>query len=345
MGNVLKRFNGSKWEAVGGTVSGDTLPIGSIVEYGGNVDPSNWLICDGRAISRLLYADLFNAIGTTYGEGDGSTTFNIPDYRGKGPVGLNSNDTDFNAMGKTGGEKTHTLTINEIPSHDHSVNASTAVAATGTDVRTVTSESAADTYWNNGTKTTGGGQAHNNMQPYIVQNFIIKAYQSVGVVGSISNIKNNATDATYSCDYVNKTLKPQYMNGMVTTNTTVQSNKGNTIPFKKIENHSDCFSMSDDYSHIIIGKGVTHIEFSATIMPTSNGNNYGELVLTRNNDNSNVQGGQWLVYTENFTAYTIAPIIIEVQEGDLLGILVNRDAAASVSFRQNVTNFKIKKID
>jgi len=60
-----------------------TLPAGSLIDYAGTVEPSGWLLCDGRAVSRTAYASLFSALGTSYGVGDGSTTFNIPDFRGR----------------------------------------------------------------------------------------------------------------------------------------------------------------------------------------------------------------------------------------------------------------------
>ena len=63
----------------------DTLPIGSIVPYGSNDIPANWLLCDGRAVSRTTYANLFSVIGTNFGEGDGTTTFNLPDFRSRVP--------------------------------------------------------------------------------------------------------------------------------------------------------------------------------------------------------------------------------------------------------------------
>ena len=104
-----------------GAVSGDTLPIGAILPFGSNTVPENWLLCDGSAVSRTQYQDLFNTIGITFGQGDGFETFNLPDLRDRIPVGKDSNDTDFNLLGNTGGEKTHTLTIQEMPSHNHPV--------------------------------------------------------------------------------------------------------------------------------------------------------------------------------------------------------------------------------
>lgn len=61
-----------------GTVGGDTMPIGAIIQFGSTTIPTNWLACDGSAVSRTTYQDLFNTIGITYGQGDGFTTFNLP---------------------------------------------------------------------------------------------------------------------------------------------------------------------------------------------------------------------------------------------------------------------------
>ena len=88
---------------------GDTLPVGSVVEYASDTIPENWLLCDGRAVSRTTYAQLFKVIGTTWGAGDGSTTFNLPSKLGLVTVGKNSNDTSFKALNTKGGNKTTTL--------------------------------------------------------------------------------------------------------------------------------------------------------------------------------------------------------------------------------------------
>ena len=79
MGNVLKKYDviSETWQTVGGAVTGDTLPIGSMLPYGNVNPPAGWLVCDGSAVSRTTYADLFSVIGTNYGEGDGTTTFNL----------------------------------------------------------------------------------------------------------------------------------------------------------------------------------------------------------------------------------------------------------------------------
>ena len=100
----------------------DNTPIGIIAPYGGSNDPSYWLICDGRAVNRLDYAELFAVIGTTYGAGDGSTTFNIPDFRGRTAIGAGTGtatDATNHILGQTNGVETVRLTDMEV-AHGHS---------------------------------------------------------------------------------------------------------------------------------------------------------------------------------------------------------------------------------
>jgi microcystin-dependent protein len=83
------------------------VPVGALLPYGGSSAPSNWLICDGSAVSRVTNATLFSVIGTAYGMGDGSTTFNLPDLRQRFPLGLASSGTG-SSLGATGGTIDHT---------------------------------------------------------------------------------------------------------------------------------------------------------------------------------------------------------------------------------------------
>lgn len=156
------------------------LPVGAIVPFAGNAyTATDYLLCDGSAYSRTEYADLFAVIGTTYGAGDGSTTFNVPNLKGRVPVGLDAAQTEFDALGETGGSKTHTLTVSELPAHTHtrgqrhwngaSHGVSGRISAQATGGTGVMADS------NSGnTGSTGGGAAHNNLQPYIVVNYLIK---------------------------------------------------------------------------------------------------------------------------------------------------------------------------
>lgn len=80
----------------------DLTPAGTIVAYGGTTGPSGWLICHGSAVSRTTYADLFTVVGEIFGEGDNSTTFNVPDFRGRFLRGIDDGEgTDPDAAGRT----------------------------------------------------------------------------------------------------------------------------------------------------------------------------------------------------------------------------------------------------
>jgi len=146
-------------------------PPGLIATYGGSTAPTGYLLCDGSAVSRTTYSALFTAIGTAYGAGDGSTTFNVPNLKGRVPAGYDSSQTEFNALGKTGGEKAHTLTVAEMPEHKHTVSYGSSLGVLGVVA------AAGDTLGTNSSafiNNTGGSGSHNNLQPYTVLNYIIK---------------------------------------------------------------------------------------------------------------------------------------------------------------------------
>lgn len=143
--------------------------------------PLGWVLCDGRALDRTKYEELFSVLGIRYGVGDGKTTFNVPDYRGKFLFGVDDN-TQLNT---SGGEKQHTLTIDEMPSHNHNLRATpnsgnrnaseTRYLGSGTD------NSKADRFWSddymleNRTAVVNAGKSlpHNNMPPYTSGYWII----------------------------------------------------------------------------------------------------------------------------------------------------------------------------
>lgn len=93
------------------------MNVGEIYMYGGNAAPAGFLICDGSAVSRTTFADLFSVIGSTFGDGDGETTFNLPDLTGRVVVGASIG----NPIGTAGGEETHVLVVGEMPSHSHNI--------------------------------------------------------------------------------------------------------------------------------------------------------------------------------------------------------------------------------
>lgn len=137
--------------------------------------PTGYLACNGQAVSRTVYANLFAIFGTTFGTGDGSTTFNLPDFNGKFLRGSGPGGT--NPVGSIGGETDHTLTIAEMPSHQHD-GWPGALRWLGTGAATTTSGSQADAQGTHVTdiKTVaaGGGAAHNNLPPYFTGYWLVK---------------------------------------------------------------------------------------------------------------------------------------------------------------------------
>lgn len=164
----------------GSGVAGGFVPSGGISAFAGSSAPSGWLICDGSAVSRTTYARLFSILSTTYGVGDGSTTFNLPDLRGRAPYGVGTH-TDVDALGENDGVSVasrtpkHTLTTAEIPSHTHSATAPYTTAAGGTTSGTGIpphNSTPSGGNWSTTTGSTGSGGAHDH--GFIALNFIIK---------------------------------------------------------------------------------------------------------------------------------------------------------------------------
>lgn len=208
---------------------------GAVLPYAGSAAPDGWLLCYGQAISRATYSHLFAVVGTTFGAGDGSTTFNVPDLRGRVPAGKDNMGgtaagrlttagagVDGVTLGAAGGAQTHTLTTPQMPLHAHGVsdpthahtvydpththgvydpghshqyNAVNTSNGQGSDVGvandhytgTTTSSATGISIYAAGTgigiygaatgisvQNAGGGGAHNNTQPTIVLNHIIK---------------------------------------------------------------------------------------------------------------------------------------------------------------------------
>ena|SRR5437867_688328 len=164
------------------------VPVGTIHPYAGAASPTGFLLCDGAAISRATYATLFAAISTSYGVGDGSTTFNVPDLRGRAPVGVDgaagrlaAND----ALGNAAGEETHLLTGAESGMNGNSqttpISASAPLGLGGIyfNAANIPGGGVSYGYSANGTATQQGiarnaDNAHNNMQPYQIVNYIIR---------------------------------------------------------------------------------------------------------------------------------------------------------------------------
>ena len=202
--NEIKRVVNENEKLGGG---GDSIPVGAIVEYSGSELPTGYLSCNGQEVSRSEYSSLFDVIGITYGEGDGSTTFNLPDLKGKVAVGIDKNDTDFNELAKTSGEKSHKLTVNEMPGHTHW--ASDVLVIGKSEVSGLAPGSA----WSDtggigrgtNTSSSGSNQSHNNLQPYIVLKYIIKAKKTITLESGkvVDALEGDSTEDSPSVRAVN----------------------------------------------------------------------------------------------------------------------------------------------
>jgi microcystin-dependent protein len=179
--------SGTEW--VGPTNAPTHAPLGTLMDYAVGSDPvdsdgvTRWLIADGRAISRATYAAFFAKVSAekvgdesllkVWGEGNGTTTFNIPNLTGR--VAVQPGGSGVAALGSKGGEQTHTLTTPEMPSHTHAneVVYTDPGSHQGGDTR-IMDDFVAHAFSTINTQPTGGGGAHNNMQPYLGLNKIIR---------------------------------------------------------------------------------------------------------------------------------------------------------------------------
>ena len=218
--------------------------VGVIKMFSGSVPPLGWLLCDGAAISRTKYSKLFSVIGTTYGSGDGETTFNLPNLKGKTVVGLDNTDSDFGVLGKTGGEKAHKLTLEEMPKHFHG-NKYTFNDTSGSGwsyrVRNGASEGTTD-----GTSDgyAGGNAFHNNLQPYIVLNYIIKVVETKNLQAQVvDSLEGDSTSTSPSIRAVKSAISAHYDS---TPLGTVLDYEGTEIPegYEKVDDEDD-FSLDE----------------------------------------------------------------------------------------------------
>ena len=234
---VNKKIQASKIGTGQSGSGGDTLPIGAILPFSGDVIPNGWLLCDGSVIEQEDYPELFEVLAGNYGI-ISREEIRLPDLRGKVTIGKDSTDADFDTLGNTGGEKTHTLTVNEMPSHMHNIMTNAnwnsldstynhlARGSNGTDELKDGTEF--------GARASGGSQPHNNLQPYIVTNFIIKAKMTIVTNGEVIQENDTATtENVYSATAINEKIKTN-----IVTNQELATNEyidGQQIYAKKVE--------------------------------------------------------------------------------------------------------------
>lgn len=186
-GKLYSKDDAGTETALGGSSSG-AVPSGSVTAYAGSSAPSGWLLCYGQAISRTTYATLFAAIGTAYGTGDGSTTFNIPDLRGRAPFGKDDmGGTAANrltaagagitgtTLGASGGAETVTLTVAQLAAHSHSASTNAlAMGSAGSGAPSMQNQDTSPATASVSIGSTGSDSAHQNTPPALVLNYIIK---------------------------------------------------------------------------------------------------------------------------------------------------------------------------
>lgn len=165
------------------------VPIGGGITWFGGPIPSNYAKPQGQAISRTTYSVLFTLWGTLHGAGNGTTTFNLPNVKGRSIVASDASQVEFDTVGEVGGTKTHTLTNSEMPSHSHggvtgaggtTINMGTSMDNpshydyVGKAAGSATTQYNAGLIHNHGILADGGSQPHNNLSPYFVGDYLIR---------------------------------------------------------------------------------------------------------------------------------------------------------------------------
>jgi microcystin-dependent protein len=156
----------------------DVVPTGIVMVWTTTSAPTGFLLCDGSAVNRTTYADLYAVVGTTYGVGDGATTFNLPDLLGRVVIMVDgsanritassTNGGNADTLGGAGGAQTHTLSTGEVANHTHALGQTAGVGSVGL---VTASDDTTGTYISG---TNGGGGAHSNTQPWIALEYVIK---------------------------------------------------------------------------------------------------------------------------------------------------------------------------
>ena len=298
------------------TITGDTLPVGSITLWSGTTTPTNWLLCDGREVSRETYSELFAAIGTAWGAGDGSTSFNLPDFTDKFALGAGG-DVD---LAETGGAKEVTLTVDQIPKHQHNVGSSP--ENDGSSYSVVLNGKGYSNNLQTATSFIGGGKPHNNMPPYVGSYYIIKAKQSAGVVATVvDTLSSTSTTDALSANQGKK------LNDLITPVTLYEGTEMLTSI-----NLSDT-AANYKFFEIIIN----HHEYNPTMI--------NEETFIVFNPNGKTTGHSWCYYDNGKNQVYAGRMIINIQN-NIINITNNiaGTVGAATAYHSTDKMFKITKV-
>ena len=262
--SIVKRY-AVKYRLAAGTAS--TTAVGTTMQGYWSSAPTGYLIENGLAVSRTTYASLFAAIGTTYGAGDGSTTFNLPDSRGRVGVNMNVSDTQFATLGLKYGEKTHLLTIAEMASHNH-LQVITAATSAGPGIRTDYAADASGGTYDQGIQTgsTGGNQAHNVIQPSIAKLSVIKTAAASGTQDDVGMTAGSTIEGWWP------TIPSGYLieNGLAVSRTTYASLFAAIGTTYGAGDGSTTFNLPDSRGRVAVNISTVDLEFNVM------GEKYGE---------------------------------------------------------------------
>lgn len=172
---------------IAASIAAQLVPVGTVLATARSTAPSGWVLCQGQSLPRVgTYAALFDAIGTNYGSVDGAS-FNVPNLKGKVPVGIDPADSDFNAPNKTGGAKNTTLQAVNLPPHKHLFGADDMIESQGGytrqssfayDAISTNFGGGGNMYtrglYDNSNNSVSGSTPFSNMQPYNTVHYMIK---------------------------------------------------------------------------------------------------------------------------------------------------------------------------
>lgn len=217
------------------------VPSGTVFLYAGSKAPEGFLVCDGSTVERLKFSDLFNVIGTTYGEGDGSTTFNLPDLRGRAAIGAGSSpELSARSLGQQLGSETHTLNSAEIPKHTHS-----STTENGGNHNHTGSIAESGSHAHSGTTANAGNHNHSG----VTAGANAKFHRDVGSVGTDS-LRNHQACWRGTGNFVDRTDN-NFANADHTHNfgTNTTGNHGHNFSTNNTGNHAHNLSIDSAGQH------------------------------------------------------------------------------------------------